>query len=210
VAQCVSLARNGLLVLPAAKGNPLTQWLMGGPAERLIRLVRAPVLVVKRRAQDSYRRIFVAVDLLRASERLLAGGALLSRGRQIAVFHAVPPAEELLLREMEAPPHEVRAVRQARAKWARTRMEMLPRAAHENDGVAMPPGCLVPIVTFGRPADMILAGETAQDAELVIIGKRRRGLLADFFLGSVTRQVLARSEADVLVVPLGQEVVPTV
>ena len=38
-------------------------------------------------------------------------------------------------------------------------------------------------------------------AELVVIGKRRRGLLADFILGGVTRQVLAGSQADVLVMP---------
>lgn len=38
-------------------------------------------------------------------------------------------------------------------------------------------------------------------AELVVIGKRRRGLLADFFLGSVTQRLLAGSRADVLVLP---------
>lgn len=191
VAQAVQLARGGLVVLSTADGNPLGGWLMGSPAERLIRLVRAPVLVVKQAARAAYRRVLVAVDLRPASERLVALGASLSRGAGLAVFHAITPGEELVLREMDAPAEALRAHRRMRANWASTCMELLH-----------PASAATPVVAFGTAAQGILAGETGHRADLIVIGKRRRGLLADFLLGSVTRQVLAKSEADVLVVPL--------
>jgi hypothetical protein len=37
--------------------------------------------------------------------------------------------------------------------------------------------------------------------ELFVVGKRRRGLLADYLLGRTTQRVLARAPADVLVLP---------
>jgi nucleotide-binding universal stress UspA family protein len=202
--ECVALARNGLLVLPTPKGNPLGEWLLGSPAERLIRLVRAPVLVVKNTARGSYRRVFVAVDLLASSDHLLIQGATLSRGTGVAVFHALKLGEERILHEMDAPPQAVRAHRRERVNRASTQMQRLHPGGWGIDDVEA--GKPVPIVAFGNPAETILAGETAHEAELIVIGKRRKGLLADFLLGSVTRQVLARSEADVLVVPLPPEV----
>jgi len=59
----------------------------------------------------------------------------------------------------------------------------------------------VSAIAFGHAADCVLARERSTAAELVVIGKRRRGLLADFIMGSVTQQVLARGQSDVLVMP---------
>jgi hypothetical protein len=38
--------------------------------------------------------------------------------------------------------------------------------------------------------------------ELVVIGKRDRSLLADFFLGSVTQRLLAEASSDLLILPV--------
>jgi nucleotide-binding universal stress UspA family protein len=43
-------------------------------------------------------------------------------------------------------------------------------------------------------------------AELVVIGKRHRSVLAEFFLGGVTQRMLAGSRADVLVLAGGPDV----
>jgi nucleotide-binding universal stress UspA family protein len=56
-------------------------------------------------------------------------------------------------------------------------------------------------VEFGAAANLVLARAQAAGSDLVVIGKRRRGLLADYFLGGVTQRVLALSQADVLVLP---------
>lgn len=204
--ECVAHARDGLLVVPAPRHRGLRDRLLGSPAERLARRAGAPVLVVKQPARGAYRRVVVPVDLAPGSADLLAVAATLSRGARVAVFHAVAPTAEVLLRELEAPPAAWRAHRSERESSARTRIEQL--IAHDArqgsravDGVA----ALVPLVGFGRPADSVLAAEAGQEAELIVMGPRRRGLLSGLLPGSVTRQVIARSRADVLVLPLAPE-----
>ena len=59
----------------------------------------------------------------------------------------------------------------------------------------------VSAVAFGHAGNCVLTRERATGAELLVIGKRRRGLLANFILGGVTQHVLAGSRADVLVMP---------
>ena len=51
------------LVLLAAKGKDfIRNWTIGSTAERLIRLLTCPMLVVKQSTQVSYRRVMIAVD----------------------------------------------------------------------------------------------------------------------------------------------------
>jgi nucleotide-binding universal stress UspA family protein len=55
-------------------------------------------------------------------------------------------------------------------------------------------------VLTGNPADEIVAYADSIDADLVVIGSRRRGALASALLGSVSREVLRESRRPVLVV----------
>jgi nucleotide-binding universal stress UspA family protein len=52
----------------------------------------------------------------------------------------------------------------------------------------------------GNPADEIVAYADSIDADLVVIGSRRRGVLASALLGSVSREVVRESRRPVLVV----------
>jgi len=55
-------------------------------------------------------------------------------------------------------------------------------------------------VLAGVPADEIVAYADSIDADLVVIGSRRRGALAGALLGSVSRDVVRESRRPVLVV----------
>jgi nucleotide-binding universal stress UspA family protein len=55
-------------------------------------------------------------------------------------------------------------------------------------------------VLTGDPADEIVAYADSIDADLVVIGSRRRGALAGALLGSVSRDVVRESRRPVLVV----------
>jgi nucleotide-binding universal stress UspA family protein len=52
----------------------------------------------------------------------------------------------------------------------------------------------------GNPADEIVAYADSIEADLVVIGSRRRGVLASALLGSVSREVVRESRRPVLVV----------
>jgi nucleotide-binding universal stress UspA family protein len=184
-----------LLVIATRRGNPLRALLLGTQAERLIRLCRAPVLVVKRAARASYRRVLVPVDLGEDAPAVIAAAARLSRDPRMEVLHAVAPPRPLGLRVPGMPEAALRLQRSGEAAHARAALdEVIGAAGATERGVR-------PAVTVGDAAATVLAREQAMRAELVVIGKRTRGLLADFFLGDVTQRVLAASRADVLVLP---------
>ena len=185
----------GLVVLGAQRANVLRDWIFGTPAERLIRLCGCPVLVVRRPPTGSYRRVLVPVDLGPAAAPALTAAATLSRCTRIKVFHSLAVWHEVTMRAADVPEMEVRKHRQRSADQARARI-------HELIGAVPAAGLsAVPSIGFGDASSMVLAAEQAMSADLVVIGKRRRGLLADFFLGSVTQRVLSAARSDVLVLP---------
>lgn len=190
----VAAARQAqLVVLGAGRGNPLRNFVLGTQAERLIRLCRVPVLVVKRPATGSYRRVLVPVTLEAGGSQALAMAARVSRGAGLELLHAVED-RSLSVRVADAPEALVRQLRDAALVRARAALEGVVAQAAAAQSVR-------PLLAFGDPAMTILAREQAARCDLVVIGKRKRGLLADFFLGSVTQRVLAGSRADVLVWP---------
>ena len=194
--RAVAVSRDAaMVVLPSNRGNPLREWIMGTPAERLIRLCRCPVLVVKRPALVSYRRVLVPVDLERQSSTLIGLASSLSRGSRIELLHALDVSDEKALREMGASEEAVRSFRQHQAQRAFL-------AAHQLAGAfdARGPGAEA-VIEFGDAAEVVLARARESDAQLMVIGKRRRGLLADYFLGGMTQRILADAPADVLVHP---------
>jgi nucleotide-binding universal stress UspA family protein len=194
-----------LVVIGSRRGNPLREWVLGTQAERLIRLCRVPVLLVKRPPSGAYRRVLVPVELAPAAQPVIAAAARLARGPRLEVLHALPAGEELSMRVYEVPQHVLRRLRRRAMLRAEAVLEDLIAQA------APHPDAALPAVSFGDPAALVLARARAMRADLLVLGKRRRGLLADFFLGGVTQRVLAGAEADVLVVPpeRGREGLPS-
>jgi nucleotide-binding universal stress UspA family protein len=189
-----------LLVIGSPRHDALREQVGGVAMDRLIRLSRIPTLVVKRQVDAAfahgapdvaergrYARVLACVGLDKASAPIAAGAKALAPNAHVEAFHAV----------------SARAASSGFNRQADTESTVLGRARSELTGLLQESAALscVPSVAFGHPADAILARERAIGADLVVVGKRHRGLLADFFLGDVTRSVLARASADVLVLP---------
>jgi nucleotide-binding universal stress UspA family protein len=56
-------------------------------------------------------------------------------------------------------------------------------------------------VNRSEASSLILAKEAVLDADLIAIGRHGQSMLEEWFLGSVTRHILANSKCDVLVCP---------
>jgi nucleotide-binding universal stress UspA family protein len=201
----ISASRSaGLLVIGPRRSNPLREWISGTQAERLIRLCRIPTLVVKRPATPGrnavfasgaepgcYGRVLVSVDLRPEAVDLIKAAMSFSRDPKTQIFHALSAGSNHRARASESTINgRVTGMQKAQSALK----ELISSAGAQEFGA-------VSAVAFGHAADCVLARERATGAELVVIGKRRRGLLADFILGSVTQQVLAGSQADVLIMP---------
>ena len=202
--KAISAARSaGLLVIGPRRSNPLREWIAGTQAERLIRLCRIPTLVVKRPAAfgrnaalggtaepGRYGRVLVSVDLRPEAVDLIAAAMGFSRDPQTQIFHALGAGSDHGATATDASRPSDTAMQRAHS----TLRELIRSSGAQKLGA-------VSAIAFGHAANCVLARERATGAELVVIGKRRRGLLADFILGGVTQQVLAGSRADVLVMP---------
>ncbi|MEJ5991725.1 universal stress protein [Ramlibacter sp. PS3R-8] len=188
-----------LLVIGSRRGNALRELVFGTPAERLIRMCRVPVLVVKRPVRGSYRRLLVPVALEPQARRVISAALRLARAPQLEVLHALDVRDEISMRAFDLSEAQVRQQRDRSAQRARATLEEMIGQAGATTGDALP------CVGFGDAAMVVLARERAMRAELLVIGKRARSTLADFFLGSVTQRVLAATRADVLVLPQERE-----
>lgn len=187
-----------VMVLPSTRGNPLREWIMGTQAEQLIRLCRSPVLVVKRPALRPYRRVLVPVDIEERAVPLVTLGASLSREARLEVLHAIDVRDEQMLRGFDESEETLRGLRQHRARVAFHAVHQLISSARVPEaGVEVAEAA----VEFGNTQDVVLARAGEWDAELMVIGKAQRGLLAEYLLGGLTQRILARAPADVLIYP---------
>jgi nucleotide-binding universal stress UspA family protein len=183
-----------LLVIGSARRNALRESLMGTAAERLIRMARVPVLVVKRGAERAYRRLLVPVDLASHAEAAVSAALDFSRGAEVEVFHAMGVRDDI-----GSPASDAEAVlrgqRDTAMDKARAALLAIIRAAGGTTRVR-------PTLEFGHAPGTSLRQEVLMAPELVVIGKRDRSLLADFFLGSVTQRMLAEARSDLLILPV--------
>ncbi|TFY99035.1 universal stress protein [Ramlibacter humi] len=188
----------GLLVVGSSSDNALKQQVAGIALDRLIRLCRAPALVVKRgvnaafaqgAAPDGgYARVLACVDLEPSAPATVAAARAMAPGAGLEAFHAVSVKAAEARTAGREPSSMPSVLGQARAALA----QLLDAGGRHE---------ATPCVGFGDPVDAVLSRQRALPADLVVIGKRQRGLLADFFLGRLTREVLMQCSADVLVLP---------
>jgi nucleotide-binding universal stress UspA family protein len=189
-----------LLVVGSRRGNTLRERIGGMETERIIRLCNTLVLVVKRPCNGpsdrealirdcGYQRVLAAVRLESEVSRIADIACALAPTSRVDLFHALAiksqPSAQAVADD---------AVRSnSPAAQAAARLRTLVGAPLEARCVA---SC-----GWGPARDAVIAKERAMGAELLVLGKRRQGFLADFFLGGVTQFVLSTSRADVLVVP---------
>jgi nucleotide-binding universal stress UspA family protein len=186
-------ARASLLVVGAHGLNPLRDAILGTTAERLAGRCAPPILVVRAAPQAAYRRVLVALDLEPGSASLVEAALRIAPGALVAAAHAYDVPFEGALQRAGVSSAAVDRHRIEAAARARAAIEALGAAAGAN--------AIVPVVERGHAARHVLDSQRSVGADLVVIGKRRRGAVESFVLGSVTRHVLADAEADVLVVP---------
>jgi nucleotide-binding universal stress UspA family protein len=187
--------RADLVVVGARGANPLRELLLGAAAERLVRTVRRPVLIVKRPPLRPYRRALVPLDFAACSVAALQLASIVAPRAGIHAFHAVEPGWEMKLRAADVAADVVADHAAAARQEACRQLHALAAEA------ALPRAIVRFAVRHGDAASLILAEESRIDADLVIIGKDGHSAMAAFLLGGVVQRVLRGTRSDTLVVP---------
>jgi nucleotide-binding universal stress UspA family protein len=183
-----------LVVLGARGEGFLRHVLLGTTAERTLRRITRPMLVVRQVPHEPYRRVLVAVDFSDSSAEALRVARELAPAAELVLLHAfeLPFEEKLQFAGVSAA--VIERYRRESEQLATAQLAAFARAA------GIEPAAARLTVCHGDPSRVILEYEQAQDCDLLVVGKRGLSVVEELLLGSVTKHVLAEATADVLVV----------
>ncbi|HUG21334.1 universal stress protein [Piscinibacter sp.] len=183
----------GLLVLGARGAGFLRRLALGSTSERLLRRTTRPLLVVRQRPHEPYRRVLVALDFSPWSEHAIALARLVAPAARLLLFHAyqVPFEEKLHFAGVDAA--TIDHYRKRSCADATQRLHAQAAAS------GLKPGDWDPCIVEGDASRRIVELEQEEDCDLVVLGKHGQSAAEDLLLGSVSKHVLAEGSTDVLV-----------
>jgi len=197
IARAVEEEEPDLLVIGPHRRQALRDVFVGTTAERTIRSVACPVLMVNGFPVGPYRHVMLATDLSAGSERaartLVALGLI--GGADVSFLHVYDaPATRLVMSHTVPKDDREAYLDDQRKEAAKTLAQFVKKT-----GVRSPRQ----IARFGLHtlADEILRSAKDEAADLVVLGTEGRTSVAKFFLGSVAEAVLRMADRDVLAVP---------
>jgi nucleotide-binding universal stress UspA family protein len=182
------------LVLGAKGAGALRRLLIGSTAERLVQRARRPVLVVRNKAHQPYRRVMVAMDFSPWSAEALRQARRVAPNAHLSLMTVFQVPFEEKLRFAGVAPATIEAYRHQARVTATQRLQDAALAAGLSSHQWQA------LVVEGEPWMAIVEQEQASDADLVVLGKHGQSATEALLLGSVTRQVLSEGAADTLVV----------
>lgn len=168
---------------------------LGSTAEQLLRICPVPVLMVTSPSKGTPSHVLATVDDSDLTGPVLAAarGVAERIGARVTALHAVSPAIFRRIRLVGTRESAATGVDPALERgrcWLRERLTETGFGESEAEATAV----------LGDPAHEIVAAAARTGAGLIVMGSRGAGSPGEFFLGSVTRVVLANAPCPVLVV----------
>ncbi len=192
VAQARALPAD-LVVLGFCSASLMRHFLRGSTAERMTTQAVCPLLVVKQAAATHYRSLLVPVDFSPLSLTALACARQLAPDAEIVVQHVFKVAFEDKWQYAGVDRETILQQRIAARRLATQRLVELCEAARlPNPQVRLQ-------VSDGHPAQQIVRQQQNRRSDLIVIGKQGDNALGNLLIGSVTRQVIAKAQCDVLI-----------
>ncbi len=178
----------GLIVTGTARNETFLRSILGTTVEAVARRSRVPVLVVKSRPREPYRKMVLATDFSESSRAALETALALFANAQVSLCHAYDvPYESYLHDKMEA--------REQFANDARRQCQTFLTSVPAVGARHVPIHC-----EYGNPAEVLRELVEALDVDLVVAGTQGRSMAATFILGSVAQSLLSSVPRDVLIV----------
>ena len=181
------------LLVIGAHGTSLTlQQLLGSTAERLLRVVRCPVLTVKQSPLRAYQNVLVPIDFSPWSVGAISLAQKVAPQAKLTLLHAYDVPFEAQMRIAGEKKKEIQSYRDKVCQDAKTRLNQIAKDAGLTTN-------WVPLVVHGNAVQKILEQEETQSPDLVIIGRHGLGMVEELLLGSNARQILIHAKCDVLI-----------
>ncbi|MGV1046879.1 universal stress protein [Limnohabitans sp.] len=183
----------GLLVCGAKGESVIRHFALGTTALRVLSTTTCPVLVVKQPPREPYRRILVPVDFSPSTLGAIRHARSIAPHADIVLLHAFDVPFEGHLRYASVDDDTINHYRIVAKQEATQKLHAL------RDEAGLTPYDSSLVVLHGNPTLRITEQEQERDCDLIVMGKHGENLLEALLIGSVTKQVLAESQGDVLV-----------
>jgi nucleotide-binding universal stress UspA family protein len=182
------------LVLVSSKGEDfIRHWTLGSTAERLIRLLTCPMLLVKQSTQVSYRRVMIAVDFSDWSLSSIQLAQQIAPDAHYVLAHVFDVPEEGKLRMAGINELDIINYRNELMQERQVDLKRLAQQAELSDAQWSP------LVMKGNASSRLLEAEEDQDIDLIVLGKHGKGWFEEMLLGSTTKHLLTDSNTDLLI-----------
>jgi len=193
LAEAVIVHEANLLVVGARGSSPLHHLLVGTTAERLLRKVACPLLVVRQSSRQTYQRVLIPLDFSPWSERTVALARQVAPNAVLVLMHSFSIPFEEKLRFAGVDDATLVHYREKARNESRHQMQdfVLTHGLRDDEYQL----CL----TEGDASLQILTQARERGCDLIVIGKHGRQAAEELLLGSVTKHVVSEAECDVLV-----------
>lgn len=183
-----------LVVVGAHGMNILTRAILGSTSSRMAERSDFPVLVVKQQPRERYRNVLVPVDFSEHSLPALMTALAVAPEANIILMHAYGVPFEGKLRAARVLEEELTPF------LAAARKKVFENLRELTDTAGLAPHAVRLLACHGEILHQILEQAETRHCDLIVMGRHGEApLLERVFLGSVTKEVLALSRADVLV-----------
>jgi len=178
-----------LIVSGTARDETLGRILLGNTVDRLARKTTTPLLVVRARPFESYKRVVVATDFSEGAGQALRAARRYCAPASLTIYHAFDQVAGIY--QLDAPTiDEQIATHQKRAR------QFYGEVTSEEA-----PDHLQVVVEHGAPEQALPDYCDAHDTELVVLGTRGATGVVRGAMGSVAETLLTSLRCDVMIVP---------
>ncbi|MGQ2916790.1 MULTISPECIES: universal stress protein [Rhizobiaceae] len=182
--------KTDLIVTGISRNEVDGRSLLGSTTTSLLRESGLPVLVVKKKPDDTRDRIVAAIDLSPAASGVFETAVRFFQPESLVVFHAFEPPFKNWVGDKEAYSRQL-------SKDAVKQIRNLSEQFKHDHGVHN-----IQIVTFeGDPARQLAVYVDENDIGLVVAGTDGRHAIMNLFVESVAGQILHEVQCDILIVP---------
>ena len=189
LAQIASKRGSDLIVTGVARFNSVGDFVLGTAVDHIVRNAEAPVLVVRRRVKEPYRRLLVATDFSDCSRFSLLAATRLFPDADVTVVHVWHVPFEAWLKSDDTKQH-VRAEAEQGLNAFLAHPDIPPELRDRVRALA----------EEGEIGGVIARLLRETDADLLVLGTHGRSGFAHATIGSQAEALLETANVDVLMV----------
>jgi nucleotide-binding universal stress UspA family protein len=184
-----------LVLIGARGGNFFSNLLLGSTADKLTHLCTRPLLIVKNEPKQLYRHVLVPVDFSEDSKRAAEFALEVAPKADVTFLHAFEVWFEGQMQYAGVSRELIDDYRLKAREEARLKLNQFVTGLNAEERY------LNRVVTFGIPGPVVREYAKQMQPDLIVMGKHGRSRFAELIIGSVTRDTIDQTDADLLVVP---------